>query len=72
LAIDPHAPVGLLTDKGVALVGLRNYTGAIQYYDKALAIDPKNTDALNAKRVAISALNNQTRTSSSNQTPHQR
>jgi hypothetical protein len=28
---------------------LGNYTGAIQYYHKALAIDAKNLDALNNK-----------------------
>ena len=32
----------LLTDLG-------NYTGAIKYFDKALAIDPKDTTALDDK-----------------------
>ena len=30
------------SDKGVSLNGLGNYTQAIQYYNKALAIDPND------------------------------
>ncbi|HXX97454.1 MAG TPA: tetratricopeptide repeat protein [Candidatus Bathyarchaeia archaeon] len=35
----PH-DVDALNNKGVTLNSLGNYTGAILYYDKALAIDP--------------------------------
>jgi tetratricopeptide (TPR) repeat protein len=41
LAIDPHFVLAL--NKGLSLADLGNDTGAIIYYDKALAIDPKNT-----------------------------
>jgi tetratricopeptide (TPR) repeat protein len=37
------------TSKGVELKNLGNYTGAIEQYDKALAIDPKHVNALNNK-----------------------
>ena len=57
LAIDPNPKdVGVLGNKGIALYHLGNYTGAIQSYDKALAIDAKNLDALNNKRLAIQKL----------------
>jgi tetratricopeptide (TPR) repeat protein len=36
-----------LTNKGWAFDGLGNYTGAIEYYDKVLAIDPHNVGTLN-------------------------
>ena len=32
---------------------LRNYTGAIEYYDKALAINPNDTDTLNDKGLTL-------------------
>lgn len=35
--------------KGSALIGLGNYTGAIKYSDKVLAIDPKDKTALDNK-----------------------
>jgi tetratricopeptide (TPR) repeat protein len=35
-----------LYNKGLALDKSGNYTGAIQYFDKALAIDPKDETAL--------------------------
>ncbi len=38
-----------LVHKGIALDILGNHTGAIAYYDKALAIDPKNVAALTSK-----------------------
>lgn len=44
---------GNYTDKGNALGSLGNYTGAILYYDKALAIDPKDVYALDGKEVAL-------------------
>ena len=37
-----------------------NYTGAITYYDKALAIDPKNVLALTSKGIALGNLGNYT------------
>jgi tetratricopeptide (TPR) repeat protein len=49
LAIDPknvHSFDLLLYNIGVALDNLENYTGAVEYYDKALAIDPKNVHSL--------------------------
>jgi tetratricopeptide (TPR) repeat protein len=41
LAIDPSNLL-VLAKKGSALPGLENYTGAINYYDKALAINPND------------------------------
>jgi tetratricopeptide (TPR) repeat protein len=32
-----------LTGKGAALGNLKNYTGALEYFDKTLTIDPKDT-----------------------------
>ncbi|MGB8034605.1 MAG: tetratricopeptide repeat protein [Nitrososphaeraceae archaeon] len=52
--------VNALVDKGLALDDLGNYTGAIAYYDKALAIDPKNVFALTFKGLALSILGNYT------------
>jgi tetratricopeptide (TPR) repeat protein len=39
LAINPHNVIAL-NNKGFAPDKLGNHTGAIEYYDKALAIDP--------------------------------
>jgi tetratricopeptide (TPR) repeat protein len=39
----------LLDNKAAALNNLGNYTGAIEFYDKSLAIDPKNTYGLTNK-----------------------
>jgi tetratricopeptide (TPR) repeat protein len=53
--LDP-SNVGALDAKGNALRDLRsksNVTEAITYYDRALAIDPNNKQALNDKQVAI-------------------
>jgi tetratricopeptide (TPR) repeat protein len=49
-----------LTNKGHALDNLGNHTGAILYYDKALAIDPKYEDALYYKGDALNSLGNYT------------
>jgi len=38
--------IAALTGEGRALDELGNYTGAIEYYDKALAINSKDEDAL--------------------------
>jgi tetratricopeptide (TPR) repeat protein len=38
--------VDALGNKGADLDALGNHTGAIEYYDKALAINPKDVDAI--------------------------
>jgi tetratricopeptide (TPR) repeat protein len=58
LTLDP-TDVHALTDKGVALRDLRNYTDAIKYFDKALSIDPKHVTALDDKGLALDHLGNQ-------------
>ena len=52
--------VNALVDKGLALDDLGNYTGVIAYFDKVLAIDPKNVFALTFKGLALSILGNYT------------
>ena len=42
-----------MVDKAYALYSQGNYTQAIQYYDKALAIDPNDKDALDGKGNAL-------------------
>ena len=49
LAIQPNY-VNVLNNKGLALQSLGNFTGAIKYYDKVLAIYSKNVIALKGKR----------------------
>ena len=49
-----------LYNKGLALLNLDNYTGAIKYYDKALAINPKDVSALTDKGLALDNLGNHT------------
>ena len=49
-----------LYNKGLALFKLDNYTGAIEYYDKALAINPKDVNALTDKGLALDNLSNHT------------
>ena len=44
--------------KAETLAGLGNYTGAIVYYDKALAIDPRDKFALTNKGAALDGLGN--------------
>ena len=46
-----------LNNKGDALYNLGRYQEAMIYYDKALAIDPKNIDAIKGKQQALAALN---------------
>jgi len=46
--------VSTLVNKGDAISDQGSYTQAIQYYDKALGIDPNNKDALNGKGNALS------------------
>lgn len=50
-----HRSIWILyrTNKGLALVKLGNYTGAMQYIDKALAIDPNYVYALIYKGLAL-------------------
>jgi tetratricopeptide (TPR) repeat protein len=52
--------VSALKDKGDALADLRKYTGAILYYDKALAIDPQYVYVLDNKGLAFDNLGNDT------------
>ena len=52
--------VNALVDKGASLDGLGNHTGAIAYYDKVLAIDPKYVFALTSKGIALDNLGNYT------------
>ncbi|MGA9152365.1 MAG: tetratricopeptide repeat protein [Candidatus Nitrosopolaris sp.] len=50
----------LLVKEGIALDESGNYTGAIEYYDKALAIDPHNVNALRNKGLALDNSGNYT------------
>ena len=52
--------VRALTDKGVSLGNLGNHAGAIEYYDKALAINPKYVRALYNKGYDLAASGNHT------------
>jgi tetratricopeptide (TPR) repeat protein len=49
-----------LYKKGLYLDDAGNYTGAISYYDKALAINPNYINALDNKGVALDKLGNHT------------
>ena len=49
-----------LYNKGAAQDSSGNYTQAIQFYDKALAINPNYTNALTSKGVALDRLGNHT------------
>jgi tetratricopeptide (TPR) repeat protein len=42
-----------LADKGMALGSLGNYTDAIKYFDKTLAIDPSDENALYMIKVLL-------------------
>ena len=50
--------VNALVEKGIALGSLGNYTESITYFDKALAIDPKDVAALTDKGLALASLGN--------------
>jgi tetratricopeptide (TPR) repeat protein len=52
--------VSALVDKAYTLYSQGNYTQAIQYYDKALVIDPNLKEALNGKGNALSSQGNYT------------
>jgi tetratricopeptide (TPR) repeat protein len=58
--INASSEVSALVNKGDVLYDQGNNTQAIQYYDKALAIDPNNKDALNEKGNALSGQGNYT------------
>jgi tetratricopeptide (TPR) repeat protein len=53
--LDP-SNVDILYNKGVALGKLGDYTQAISYYDRALAIEPTYTGALTGKGFALHQL----------------
>ena len=55
MAINPKH-VAALDGKGLVLDALGNYTGALAYFDKALAIDPNNKHTLFLKQLAQYAL----------------
>jgi uncharacterized membrane protein (UPF0127 family)/Tfp pilus assembly protein PilF len=57
LVTDSHY-VNALTNKALALGRLGNFTGAIEYIDKALAIQPNDTYALIGKGTALGRLGN--------------
>ena len=59
LAVDSHN-VNALTSKALTLVRLGNYTGAIEYIDKALAVQPNDTYVLTGKGTALGSLGNLT------------
>ena len=46
-----------LTHKGNFLIGIGNYKLTTMYFDKALAINPKNIAAITGKKQALAALN---------------
>ena len=48
----------MMTNKGIELNKIGNYNESITYFDKALAIDPKNIVALNEKGNAYGGLGN--------------
>ncbi len=50
--------VAVLNSKGVSLNGLGKSNESIVYFDKALAIDPKNVLALNEKGNAFGGIGN--------------
>ena len=45
--------VTFLNDKGISLNSLGKFNESITYFDKALAIDPKNVDALTVKKQSL-------------------
>ena len=55
-----NANLDTLYNEGLALYHRGNYTEAIGYFDKALAINPKYISALGEKGKALLALGNYT------------
>jgi tetratricopeptide (TPR) repeat protein len=60
LAQNTFATASSMVDKGDSLSDSGNSTGALVYYDKALAIDPTNQDALIGKGNTLDDLENYT------------
>jgi len=52
--------VTFYNNKGMSLNGIGKFNESITYFDKALAIDPKNVDALTGKGNVLSNLGNNT------------
>jgi tetratricopeptide (TPR) repeat protein len=52
LKIDPNHVIAL-NNKGAVLYSLEKYSEAIEWYDKALKIDPKHKQAKFYKRIAL-------------------
>jgi tetratricopeptide (TPR) repeat protein len=52
--------VNALVNKGITVGSLGNYTRALQYFDKALAIQPNDVNALVNKGLALDNLGNHT------------
>src|SRR6476619_1021467 len=59
LAAEP-TQINELVYKGLALYNQSNFLDALKYFDKALTIDSKNTEALNDKADALRKLGNNT------------
>jgi tetratricopeptide (TPR) repeat protein len=59
LAINPKDVVPL-TSKDISLDKLGNYTGAIEFFDKALTIDPHYVNALTSKGIVLDNQGNHT------------
>jgi tetratricopeptide (TPR) repeat protein len=49
--------VTILNNKGVSLYNSGRFNESIAYFDKALAMDPKNIAAITGKKQALAALN---------------
>ena len=60
VSVTAKAEPYVFTSKAEALIYQGDYSGAIQYVDKALAIDPNYKDALDAKGDALNNLGNYT------------
>ena len=50
--------VDILNNQGLIMANSGNFTEVIKYYDKALAIDPNNTDTLINKGNALGSIGN--------------
>jgi tetratricopeptide (TPR) repeat protein len=57
LEIEPNNKY-VLDSKGYTLINLDKYEEAIEYFNKALSIDPEYVDALNHKKIAEEKLRN--------------
>ncbi|MDW3605491.1 MAG: tetratricopeptide repeat protein, partial [Nitrososphaeraceae archaeon] len=55
LAINPSS-VNALNNKGLALEHLQRYDEALQFYDKALSLDPSSIQALNGTSSILAEL----------------